>query len=97
MRYSVYNHVNRATELRRGQIPSGSYAPVESILVERIRCVRLRSDERTWRESDRSAVCSSQSTPKHRPHGGLSPLFPTPISYRSPCLSPISHALTSVT
>ena len=60
MRYSVYNHVNRATELRpwsrSGVVKSsGSYAPVESILnrTDSMRAVTIRRED-VERESDRS-------------------------------------------
>ena len=47
MRYSVYNHVNRATELRRGQIPPDPNAPVESILsrTDSMRAVTIRRED----------------------------------------------------
>ncbi len=98
-----YNHVNRATEVtswsRSGVVKSsGSYAPVESILsrTDSMRAVTIRRED-VERESDRSrslllSIHAEASSARRALSSGLSPLFPTPISYRSPCLSPISHA-----
>ena len=110
MRYSVYNHVNRAKELRRGtklQIPPDPTLQSSAILrAESNGFDACGYDPTRGRGASRSvgpqrslllSIHAEASSARRNWHGGLSPLFPTPISYRSPCLSPISHALTSVT
>jgi len=110
MRYSVYNHVNRAKELRRGtklQIPPDPTLQSSAILrAESNGFDACGYDPTRGRGASRSvgpqrslllSIHAEASSARRNWHGGFSPLFPTPISYRSPCLSPISHALTSVT
>ena len=103
MRYSVYNHVKVGRQSYVVVKSLRILPPVESILsrTDSMRAVTIRRED-VERESDRSrslllSIHAEASSARRALSSGLSPLFPTPISYRSPCLSPISHALTSVT